>query len=185
WLFEPGHRIRLSVSNADFPNTWPAPTLSTSRLHFGGKQPSRLLLPVVGPVVTPLPEPIFEPSTFPLDDEHPPAPQNWRVTRDQMRGRTEVAIEGAGTTTIDGEYVTESSYSGTASVDERDPARAWMRGRQEVRYRWPGQTIEMRSHGQIISTPAAFHVTLHVAIDVDDLPHFGRQWTESFPRHLL
>ena len=47
WLFEPGHRIRLSVSNADFPNAWPSPTLATSRLHLGGERPSRLILPVV------------------------------------------------------------------------------------------------------------------------------------------
>jgi putative CocE/NonD family hydrolase len=185
WLFEPGHRIRLSISNADFPNTWPAPTLATSRVHFGAERPSRLLLPVVGPVVTPLPEPVFEPSPFPLDDEHPPAPQVWRVTRDQMRGRTEVTIEGSGSGAIDEGYVTDSSYTATASVDERDPARAWMRGRQEVRYRWPGQTIRMRSHGQIVSSASAFNVSFHVELTVDEMPHFERRWTASFPRHLL
>ena len=35
WLFEPGHRIRLSLSNADFPNSWPSPTLATSRMEGG------------------------------------------------------------------------------------------------------------------------------------------------------
>jgi putative CocE/NonD family hydrolase len=47
WLFEPGHRLRLSVSNADFPNSWPSPMLATSRLHLGGERRSRLTLPVL------------------------------------------------------------------------------------------------------------------------------------------
>src|SRR5207245_2913659 len=25
WLFEPGHRVRLAVANADWPNVWPTP----------------------------------------------------------------------------------------------------------------------------------------------------------------
>ncbi len=186
WLFEPGHRIRLSISNADFPNTWPGPTLATSRLHFGAERPSRLVLPVVSlQVVAPFPEPVFDASPFPLDEEHPPAPQFWQVTRDQMRGRTEVAIQGSGSGETDPGFVTESSFSATASVDERDPARAWMRGRQEVRYRWPGQTIRMRSHGQIVSSAAAFNVSFHVELTVDEMPHFERRWTASFPRHLI
>ena len=113
------------------------------------------------------------------------ARQHWRVLRDQMSGRTEVMIEGGGTSEIDDGYVTDASYAAAASVDERDPARAWMRGRQEVRYRWPGQTIQMRSHGQIVSTASAFNVAFHVEITVDEMPHFNRRWTASFPRHLL
>src|SRR5215213_3583265 len=68
WLFEPGHRIRLSVSNADFPNTWPAPTLSTSRLHLGGEQPSRLVLPVVPEPAEPVPTPVFAPPPCRIED---------------------------------------------------------------------------------------------------------------------
>jgi hypothetical protein len=102
-----------------------------------------------------------------------------------MRGTTEVTIEGSGSNTIDDGYVTESSYAATAHVDERDPARAWMRGRQVTRYRWPGQTIELRSHGQIVGSASAFNVTFHVEITVDEMPHFQRRWTASFPRHLL
>jgi hypothetical protein len=73
----------------------------------------------------------------------------------------------------------------TAHVDERNPAHAWMRGSHVDRYRWPGQTIELQSRGQITSTEDAFSVTLHVAITIDDLPHFERRWVASFPRHLL
>ena len=185
WQFAPGHRLRLSISNADFPNMWPAPTLAQSRLHLGGERPSRLILPVVPSPAQPLPAPDFAPSLFPIEEEPAEEPRSWRVTRDLMRGRTELTIEGSGISEPDPLYVHESSSVATASVDERNPAHAWMRGHQVERYRWPGQTIELQCRGQITSTPAAFHVSLHVSIAVDDLPHVERRWLASFPRHLL
>jgi putative CocE/NonD family hydrolase len=185
WQFAPGHRLRLSISNGDFPNAWPSPTLATSRLHLGGVQPSRLILPVVPEPAEVLPAPDFAPSPFPLEDEPVTQPPPWRVTRDLMRGQTEVTIEGSGSSEPDLGYVLETESLATAHVDERNPAYAWMRGSHVDRYRWPGQTIEMHSRGQITSTESAFSVTLHVAITIDDLPHFERRWVASFPRHLL
>jgi hypothetical protein len=185
WLFESGHRIRLSISNADFPNAWPSPALASSRLHLGGEEPSRLILPVVPEPTEPLPMPDFAPSPFRIEDEPAEEPRPWRVTRDLTRGRTELTIEGNATSQPDPGYVLESSSKATASVDERNPAHAWMRGHQVDRYRWPGQTIELESQGQITSTQTAFNVTLHVEITVDDLPHFQRRWVASFPRHLV
>jgi uncharacterized protein len=35
WRFEAGHRVRLSVSSADFPNVWPTPFAGTNRLYRG------------------------------------------------------------------------------------------------------------------------------------------------------
>jgi hypothetical protein len=182
WLFEPGHRLRLSISNADFPNTWPTSTLATSRVHYGPARPSGLVLPVVPPAVEPLPVPGFEPSPFEADD---PPPHNWRVTRDPMTGWAEVAIGNTGSMRIDGVWMQETESEAVAAVDERDPARAWMRGRQTVRYRWPGQTIELQSRGQIASDATTLHLTLHVAMSVDGQPHLSRRWVRAFPRHLL
>lgn len=185
WQFLPGHRPRLSISNADFPNAWPAPTLAASHLHLGGDHPSRLTLPVLPEPAEPLPAPNFAPSPFSLEDEADLEPRPWLVTRDLMRGRTELTIEGSSISEPDPGYVMETSSLATASVDERNPANAWMRGHQIDRYRWPGQTIAMERRGQITSTESAFNVTLHVAITIDDLPHVERRWVASFPRRLM
>jgi putative CocE/NonD family hydrolase len=185
WRFAPGHRLRLSISNADFPNMWPAPTLAESRIHLGGGSPSRLVLPVLPEPTEPLPAPDFAPSPFPIADEPAREPAPWRVTRDLMRGQAELTIESSGVSEPDPGYVLETSSVATASVDERNPAHAWMRGQQVDRYRWPGQTIELQRRGQITSTEDAFNVTLHVAITIDEQPHFERRWVESFPRRLL
>ena len=64
WIFPKGHRIRLSISNAQWPMFWPSRYPVTTSLHLGEK--TRLLLPVVPyekrPVPTfspPLPDPVL------------------------------------------------------------------------------------------------------------------------------
>ena len=45
--FEPGHRIRLVVTNADFPVLWPSPENMTTTLYTGGDRPSHVELPAL------------------------------------------------------------------------------------------------------------------------------------------
>ena len=47
WTFPAGHRIRMSVSNAQWPMFWPTPHAMTSTLQLGGENGSRLRLPVI------------------------------------------------------------------------------------------------------------------------------------------
>ncbi len=47
WVFPKGHRMRLAVSNAQWPMIWPTPYSMTTSLHLGGDDSTRLLLPVV------------------------------------------------------------------------------------------------------------------------------------------
>lgn len=58
WVFAKGHRIRLSISNAQWPMFWPTPYTLTSSLQLGGDLASRLVLPVV-PVNRDQPGPQF------------------------------------------------------------------------------------------------------------------------------
>jgi hypothetical protein len=44
WTFKPGHRIRLAVSNAQFPMIWPTPYAITTKLYLGNEA-TRLELP--------------------------------------------------------------------------------------------------------------------------------------------
>jgi putative CocE/NonD family hydrolase len=47
WVFPKGHRLRLAVSNAQWPMIWPTPYPMTTTLRLGGGDPTRLELPVV------------------------------------------------------------------------------------------------------------------------------------------
>ena len=70
WVFPRGHRIRLSVTNAQWPMMWPTPYAMTTTLAIGGEQASRLVLPAVPgeslvapPTFTALPVPPADPPT--------------------------------------------------------------------------------------------------------------------------
>ena len=185
WVFEPGHHIRLTVSNADFPNTWPSPTPATSQVFFGPGRRSRLVLPVVGPADRQLPSPSLE--EVPVDARAglPLVPKQWRIARDPVTGTAELTIGSEGKTRLDEWHVLESSSTATATVSERDPSRASMSGKQLVRYRWPIGTIEMNSRATIASDATTFHVTIGADITLDGRPHFSRRWVQSIPRKLL
>src|SRR5262249_25496476 len=47
WVLQPGHRLRLAVSGADFPNLWPTPERARLRVYRDAEHPSRVVLPVV------------------------------------------------------------------------------------------------------------------------------------------
>ncbi|MEZ5418529.1 MAG: CocE/NonD family hydrolase [Vicinamibacterales bacterium] len=63
WVFAEGHRMRLSVSNAQWPMIWPTPFAMTTALHLGDTTASRLVLPVVPPGARPAPAFLPAPET--------------------------------------------------------------------------------------------------------------------------
>jgi len=55
WVFEEGHRMRFAVNNAQWPMLWPTPYPMTTTLGLGGKNKTRLVVPVVPPGEWPQP----------------------------------------------------------------------------------------------------------------------------------
>src|SRR5581483_8496278 len=78
WVFPAGHRIRVSISNAQWPLFWPTPYPMSTSLYLGGKRPSRLLLPTV-PVTGPVPG--IASKALPASSEHIANNGPWRVSR--------------------------------------------------------------------------------------------------------
>jgi uncharacterized protein len=186
WLFEPGHAIRFSVAGADFPNSWPSPNAYTGTIHCGGSQPSRLLLPVVGPQEPALAQPQLQPPTSfePLVQSNAEK-ATWRVTRDHIYQTAEVRMRTAGRTRLNEQMEIAQERDVTCQVSEQNPAQASVRGLGRTTLYWPDRVIETRARGQIESTTTVFNVTIQLDITMDGVPHFNRRWVCTFPRHLL
>jgi predicted acyl esterase len=56
WVFPPGHRIRVAITNSQWPMFWPTPYSMTTTLRLGGKNPTRVVLPVIPHEDRPKPE---------------------------------------------------------------------------------------------------------------------------------
>ena len=117
YLFEKGHRIRVSVASADFQNAWPTPLPAVNSVYCGRDCPSRAVLPLTPARAPSLPEPQFEPSP------HSPAtmddlpPNRHEITHDHVAGTVTATLERDGT----GGAVPGRAWS-TYTVSPKNPA---------------------------------------------------------------
>ena len=133
WRFSTGHRIRFSISNADFPVIWPTPYPMATRLHSSGRRPTRLLLPVLAREA-----PSQQPSLKmeePAETNAPPrsgATETWKIEREPIAQTTSISR----TMNAQGEHdsvpriSSKSSWNATARDDH--PAATTLSCESEV-----------------------------------------------------
>jgi putative CocE/NonD family hydrolase len=189
--FLPGHRVRFSVAAAAWPIVWPSPEAAVHRLHLGGDQRSRLVLPVVpardGDAGS-LPLPPFKttPPGVPKLGESRDDPPAWQITEDVIAGSVTVSTSEFGeTVTPDG---ATSLYSGerlAMTASARDPAHAEMRNEVVYRLRDDGREILVEAGGMTSSTATDFVMTVELRVHLDGELFFERHWEESIARRLV
>ena len=185
WRFGAGHRIRLSVATADWPNVWPTPTLATVDLRRGAAAPSRLELPVV-PNEGALPAPTFQPSPIaarPAARLDPPP--TWIVAHDLASG-TSTAQIGLITshTTPDGARI-ERDAGCVCELDPARPAAATAHGWHRCSNDRDGHRTEGRAEVVVAGSPDSFHVTIDLEVAIDGVVEATRRWDEHIPRVML
>lgn len=185
WVFPAGHRIRLAIASADWPNVWPTPEPATNTVHRGAARPSRLVLPTVPPTGSATP-PRFLPSPREMarhsDRTDPPA---WEVVHGLLSGRSQVRIREGHEERINDTTVVGREYSLVADCHPDDPASASARGRHRSRISRPNSVVEGSSDVHIQATATHFHVTVDLEVTVNGTLHHSRSWVESVPRILL
>jgi uncharacterized protein len=62
YLVRRGHRLRVSISGADFPHVWPTQSNPELRVFHGGRRPSALTIPVIPAAVEELHGPLPRPN---------------------------------------------------------------------------------------------------------------------------
>jgi hypothetical protein len=185
WVVKKGHRLRLAISGADFPNLWPTPFEATNRVYRGGQYESRLVLPVV-------PAPEFEAPEF------LPAPQLETIVRsygepptqqtiiDQISGTVSITNRRAGTVVLEnnlGSLFRSGEYICTA--DRNDPAHANIVGTHTYTYKRDGDEIKVVAESSIRATRDAFHLLIHLNVTKNGQQFFQKSWTHSEPRRLM
>jgi putative CocE/NonD family hydrolase len=185
WRFTAGHRVRVAIAAADWPNVWPTPEAGSLDVWRGPGRPSRLILPVV-PLHGPVAAPDFAPSPFPGRPAATATPTpTWTVTRDLLTGRAAVTIAAVTQhRTPDGTLIDRDSGC-VCEVHPADPAHVTARGWHACRSTHAGRTTASRADVVVASTADAFDVTIDLEVTVDGAPYANRRWTESIPRRLL
>ena len=180
WIFERGHRIRVSVSNAQWPMYWPTPFTMTTTVQLGGVSGSQLVLPVLPPVAqsaslqaaqaigsrnvaaSALSEVAVYPTgwTGPVHFEHDSLTGITRVTN----GGKDLFVEW--------------------TVSDKDPAHASVVGTRTVTKAFGGHEIQWSGKTEVTSDPDSFHIRHSRELRRDGKIIRKKQWDESIPRDL-
>jgi uncharacterized protein len=169
-----GHRLRLSVSAADFPRVWPEPTSPELELNLGA---SELRLPVVpedprvGWQEPPRPPEVAAAERFPWTISGGP---EWRWERDEARNAASVTLGGGEAMRLPEGGTFSIQQRATASVAAAHPEGAELIAEARIETRSAdGELVEVEAR----STVRRDQLVYHGRVLVDGLPLLERTWT--------
>ncbi len=181
YRFDPGHRMRVVVTNADFPVLWPSPYAMITTLYTGGDRPSHIELPVL-PKLQYLSSP-----PFPAPQEVS-APRRPRERRRSANGKEESWFqvhrdyEGEETTAI----INLPGNEITCRVKDENPATASMRVVGSDVYKTDdNRRIEVKSEGALSTTVDEFILNMSVTLLENDKIIRTREWKDRIRRELV
>ncbi|HVO46617.1 MAG TPA: CocE/NonD family hydrolase [Steroidobacteraceae bacterium] len=184
WIFPKGHRIRLAVSNALWPMTWPTPYPMTTSLQLGGVTGSRLELPQVGlqgraaPEFT-APEPVE--TRADIKGGASAWPGTWTLFRDEAGQKSQVVWEGKTSTDYAWgrfDHTERLAYT----LDDAHPQSAAVTGDSEYIQKSKGHALIWRGHLTVTSDAGVFHYAYTRQLLRDTELVRTRSWKEDIPR---
>ena len=201
WVFPPGHRMRLSVSDAYWPWVWPRPY---------GDEPV-VLSPALSELILPVrdgdapSEPVrFEeaeqaPPLGVIDEQtvsagtggergggavagEPPAEREVRYFPQHDEWQLIVNPNYAGTRVFPGGLRKSERALETYSIRSGDPLSATAESEWHVALSRPGWAVEVDARGRLTADAEAFHTTHSVRARLDGATVFERSWQADIPR---
>ena len=169
---DPGHRLRLSVAGADWPNTIAPPAPVTLTVHGG-----TLRLPLW--TDSGIDPPCFVSGADSSAEDG--AEVTWSVTDHVLRRATTARTHVASSYDIPGEGTALEDYRGEVGVDRRSFAQ-WAEATTTFELTWPGVDVRVVSTLRVDVSAEGYDVEI-VADAFDDEEQFGhREWREFLPR---
>ena len=187
WVWEPGHRIRVAVSNAQWPMVWPTPYTMTTALRLGGQDGSALTLPIV-PLKGGAP-PVFgalEPNDAAPGISTPGDyawPGTWEVERDIAHQSSRVSWHGTSAYEFPWGSVSHSEQI-VYDTDDAHPAISKAQGESETVEKLADRVLTYRGHLTVTSDATTFHYAFTRELLRDGAVVRTKTWREDIPRDL-
>jgi len=187
WVWSAGHRIRVAISNAQWPMLWPTPYAMTTMLRLGGSAGSSIVLPVVpvhgrAPPPFTQPEPVEQPPGITNDGDYA-WPGTWKLERDELTGHTTVTWHGTAAQRFPWgsfDHLEQIVYH----VDDAHPDQSAVEGQAESVEKLPDRVLTYRGHLTFTSDATTFHYTYTRELLRDQVVIRARSWHEDIPRDL-
>lgn len=168
----PGHRLRLSVAGADWPNTVAPPGPVTLTFHAG-----ELSLPTWGG--SSQEPPVFQPGATTSSED--PSGVSWVVERDVLGRTTTCRVSSQSSYEVPHHGRAAESYSGSVSVDRR----TFEQGASAdctFDLSWPGTEVRVHATMDVAVSGDEYEVTIVTDVHHDGRQIAGRTWREHIPR---
>jgi predicted acyl esterase len=185
WRFKPGHKIRLAISNAQFPMAWPTPHKGSTRLFTGPN--TWLELPIVAQNA------LTARCEVPPVETEEESPGSRRLSVKEKDSDYPQEHDG---TTGDSVYTTGEKESWTIRnvtyhrnerntwrVNDKDPARASYKAETVYDILLPGRKIRLTADFGLKSDERTFYLTVTRKLYENGTIVRERSWTDSIPRN--
>lgn len=159
WTFKPGHRVRLSVSTAQFPMGWPAAQKPTITVHIG--KLSSLVLPVVKGVsrrALTISKNIACKLDCPDGETLSQSDERW-AERDEKTGKTTFTAESHCAYRVKRRHITVNGLN-VWSTNEKNPACSSYLGEMTTQIASSRRKMKLRTRMQVRSSKRHLKVSV-------------------------
>ena len=188
WVFPKNHRIRIAISNAQWPMLWPTPMQMTSTLTIGGKNGARIELPVVPPGEQYTPN-LKEPSASPTLSGYETLDSGgsggyaaiYSIQHDpETGGAFGVASSTGATQSPWGIERFEEEIEHRTS--DENPAYTSVIGRYKITEELKDRTLDFEQNVEFRSDPENFYLNFHRWVSINGELYKEKVWQEVIPR---
>ena len=188
WVFPKGHRIRVAISNAQWPMLWPTSIPMESTLAIGGDNGARVVLPVIPPGEERVPK---------FKDPVPGPRLAGYETLDSGNSTGYAAITSIEHDAESGEAVGLARNSGASRypwgierfeeeiehrTSDKNPAVTSVVGRYKQTEELDGRTLDFEQTVDFRSDEENFYLKFHRWVLVDGELYKEKTWEEVIPR---
>ena len=189
WVFPKGHKIRVSISNAQWPMFWPTPFNMESMLAIGGEAGAKIDLPIVVQSENTYKPNFKKPSSSPILPNYKVldsgnitgyAALN-EIKYDKNTGEAYGVATNSGSTQYPwGIERFEEEIEHRTSDD--NPAYTSVTGRYKITEELDGRTLDFEQNVEFKSDEENFYLTFHRWVSINGELFKERIWQEAIPR---
>jgi uncharacterized protein len=189
WTFQPGHRVRLAIANAQFPMAWPSPEPAVSTVSVGDSMLSLPVVPVAATAERRAADPIRLPRVVPKklspDSEgidFPGQPESRTFNRHNKKsGELSHTILANSAYRIRQRRFYVQTKNRWATFDEK-PWQSSYLGEANTTIVSPGKKLQLRTKISVVSDRENFYVTVVRTIIRNSKVVRRRRFTETIVR---
>ncbi len=179
WTFQPGHKIRLAITNSQFPMVWPSPHKMASTIYFG--EQTRLILPKTNPHLQTVNLPKPEKRAKRPDTENFPETTDIKLEENLVKNTvTWSEIMQHDYDLLDKNFSVTRKLAHSASAKE--PAKASFHGNMQTLIKNKKEELGLITDMKVNSDLSNFYVTFKRELKQNGKPIRTKVWTETIKR---